>query len=254
LEPPTLLGGVARVRFTTRAGGLSQGAYAGLNLGAHVGDVPERVRLNRLAVRRALPREVADPVLGEQVHGARVTPVGRLHAGTRWETPEGALAATDGLVTAEPRLPLAVLTADCLPVALADPEHQAVAAVHAGWRGLAAGVLEAALGVMTEACGTRPGSVHAWIGPAIGPCCYEVGPEVAAHFPDAAREDGSRARLDLPAAAAARLERAGLPAAQIHRAGLCTACREDLFFSHRRATRAGAPATGRQALLVWLEP
>jgi YfiH family protein len=219
-----------------------------------VGDVPERVRLNRQALLRALPPGLREPVVGEQVHGARVALVGALHAGARWEAAERSLAETDALVTAEPCLPLVTLTADCLPVALADSEGRVAAAVHAGWRGLAAGVLENTLAAMRDCWGSRTATVHAWIGPAIGPCCYEVGAEVAAHFLNSAQPAGERFRLDLPAAAVARLAAAGVPAQRIGTAGLCTACRADLFFSHRRETLAGPATTGRQAMLVWLEP
>jgi YfiH family protein len=249
------LPGEVRLACTTRRGGCSFPPYAGLNLGDHVGDVPERVRLNRQAVTRALGRHLLAPVLPQQVHGSVAAPVGPLHAGTRWEQPEAALAGTDALVTATPLLPLVVLTADCLPVALADPVRRVAAAIHAGWRGLAGGVLEATVRLMAETWGCRSRDLRAWLGPAIGACCYRVGAEVAERFPAHATADGDGAfRLDLRAEAARRLAACGLAERNVGGLPLCTCCREDLFFSHRRAMLAGEPATGRQGLFVWLEP
>lgn len=141
-EPPEPLAGIARVVMTTRAGGISRPPYDSLNLGAHVGDVPERVRLNRLHVQDFLGRGLREPVVAEQVHGTRAAAVGELHAGTRWQRPEKSLDATDALVTATPRLPLVTLVADCVPIALVDPVRHVAAVVHAGWRGAAAGVLD----------------------------------------------------------------------------------------------------------------
>lgn len=253
-EPLEPLAGVARIVMTTRLGGISRPPYQSLNLGFHVGDVSERVRLNRLAVLRALDRKLLEPVVGDQVHGARVRAVGELHAGTRWETSERALEQTDALITATRCLPLVILVADCLPIALADPARRVVAAVHAGWRGLADGILEETLAGMEHTWGTVAADVAAWLGPAIGPCCYEVGPEVAERLPAGARSDSGGHWLDLRAEAEARLVSAGLLRENLTGLPLCTCCRDDLFFSHRRAVREGAPGTGRQGMLVWLEP
>lgn len=253
-EPLEPLGGIGRVVMTTRGGGISQPPYDSLNLGFHVGDVGERVRLNRLAVQRALPKYLREPVVGDQVHGTHAECVGELFAGTRWQQNEPALQGTDALVTSSRLLPLVTMVADCLPIALVDPVQKVAAAVHAGWRGLAEGVLENALGAMNATWGTTTEDVVAWIGPAIGPCCYEVGPEVADHFPASARPgDGDRSRLDLRHAAQRRLSAAGLVSENITGLNLCTACYPDLFFSHRRATQGGRKTTGRQALIVWLE-
>lgn len=255
-EPVEPLGGIGHLMMTTRGGGLSRPPYASLNLGFHVGDLGERVRLNREAVRRAAgDRRLLDPVVGEQVHGCRARVVGELHSGTRWQFGEKSLEGTDALVTSTRRLPLVTLVADCLPVALVDPARQLAAAVHAGWRGLAEGVLEATLARMRATWGTHPGDVVAWLGPAIGPCCYEVGPEVAAHFLGSIQASGGgRCRLDLRAAAAARLAAAGVLEENLTGLPLCTSCRDDLFFSHRRTSLAGEKQTGRQAMLLWLEP
>ncbi len=255
LEEP--LGGAARIVFTTRAGGRSKPPYDSLNLGFHVGDVGERVRLNRLDVASSLPRGLRAPVVGEQVHGVAATGVGELHAGARWEMEEKALLATDALVTTTHGLPLVTLVADCLPIALVDPAKRVAAAVHAGWRGLAGdginGILENTLALMREKWECDPADVRAWIGPAIGACCYEIGDEVAAHFPAHVRAvDGSQ-KLDLREAARDRLVNCGIAKEGVVDLPLCTSCGAELFFSHRRATRAGETTTGRQAMLVWLE-
>jgi polyphenol oxidase len=235
----------AHVRFTTRAGGVSDGPYASLNLGRWTDDDPEAVAENR---RRAVGgRPLA---FGRQVHGTRVLPVAEA-------TGDGAIEDADGVATTAPNLALLVLTADCLPVALATPG--AVAMVHAGWRGLAAGVLEAGVAAVRELDGTA-GAIHAAIGPGAGACCYEVGEEVAAQFPAWARGAGRRIdlkavagprpcaggqRLDLKAVAAARLRDAG--AVAVTDVGRCTMCEPDVFFSHR----ASGGLTGRQGGLVW---
>jgi polyphenol oxidase len=211
----------ARVRFTTRAGGLSEGPYASLNLGRWTDDDPAAVEENR---RRAAG---GDPVaFARQVHGTDVVALDGAPA---------EIAEADGVVTRAHGVAAMVLTADCLPVALAA--RNAVAVVHAGWKGLAGGVLEAGVEALRA-----DGPVHAAIGPAAGACCYEVGPEVAERFPDWAL-DGRL--LDLKAVAAARLRAAGV--AEVLDVGRCTMCEPDVFFSHR----ASGPVTGRQGGLAW---
>lgn len=254
-EPVEPLGGIGHLVMTTRLGGISRAPYEGFNLGFHVGDVGERVRLNRLALKRTLGRRLQDPAVGEQVHGVHVERVGEFHAGARWEQTERSLAETDALVTGARRLPLVTLVADCVPVALVDPVRQVGAVAHAGWRGLAGGVLENTLEALRQTWGSTASDLIAWIGPAIGQCCYEVGPEVAEQLPQhVVSGEGDRSRLDLRAATRHRLSEAGLVGENVTGLDLCTACHPELFFSHRRATLEGQPATGRQALLLWLEP
>ena len=253
-EPPEPLAGIGHLLMTTRVGGASQPPYDSLNLGFSVGDVEPRVRMNRQAVQKLLPRQALEPVLGRQVHGTHAQVVGELHAGTRWLLNETALADTDALVTATRHLPLVTLVADCLPVALVDPVRGVAAAAHAGWRGLADGVLENTLHQMKETWGTLTDDVVAWIGPGIGACCYEVGPDVAQRFPESvAAAGGDRSLLDTRGAARRRLLGAGVLEENLTGLPLCTHCRPDLFFSHRRATREGREKTGRQALFLWLE-
>jgi polyphenol oxidase len=201
--------------FTTRRGGVSEGPYASLNLGLWTDDDAGRVRDNRERVRAAVGAERL--AQGRQVHGTRVV-----------VDAEG-IEEADGQVTTVPGVAAMVLVADCLPVALAGPER--VGMVHAGWRGLAAGVLDGGV--------EATGAVAAAIGPGIGPCCYEVGDDVRAVF------GTSEPTLDLKAIARARLEAAGVR--DIHDCGLCTSCDAERFFSHRR----DRGVTGRQAGLVW---
>jgi YfiH family protein len=217
--------GPYRVAFSTREGGVSAGRYASLNLGLLTSDEPENVEENR---RRLCAEVGADPdrlALNRQVHG---TTVRRATAGDRRER-------ADGLWTDEPGVAMLAMTADCLPVALArtNGETPALAIVHVGWRGLADGVI--ANGV--ESLGGR---VAAAIGPGIGPCCYEVGAEVAARF-DADLLTGRK--LDLWRAAERALREAGVE--EIERADVCTACNPELFFSHRRDDGV----TGRQGVI-----
>jgi YfiH family protein len=254
-EPVEPLGGIGHLVMTTRQGGRSQSPYDSLNLGMHVGDVGERVRLNRIGLMKAIGRNLQAPVVGEQVHGTTTQLVGELHAGTRWEQNEKPLAATDALVTGSRRLPLVTLVADCVPIALVDPVRQVGGVVHAGWRGLSAGVVESALDALRSTWGSQTSDLIAWVGPCIGACCYEIGEEVSEHFPrDLTRHESGRNHLDLPGATRKRLAGAGLNSENITGLELCTACHPELFFSHRRATKEGLPTTGRQALILWLEP
>jgi len=220
----------ARALFSTRRGGVSRGPFASLNLGRLTADDGANVDANRERVAAAIgvPRERF--AFGRQVHGARVH---------RAAAP-GFGGEADGQATALPDAAALVFVADCLPVVLAA--EGAVAAVHAGWRGLAAGVLAEGVAALRE-LGAR-GVIAAALGPAAGGCCYEVGEEVHAHFADRDARRGAR-RLDLRAIAAAQLHEAGV--AEVHDVGLCTLCGDrDLFFSHRR----DGGVTGRQAGIV----
>jgi YfiH family protein len=219
---PPLIGwdapGPYAVAFTTRRGGVSEGPFASLNLGLLSGDEPGRVRENRRRVCAAVGADPERLAMNLQQHSATVN---RARAGGRGEP-------GDGLWSDEPGLPMLKLTADCLPIALArtNGDTPALAVLHAGWRGLLEGVV--ATGV--AALGGRPAAA---VGPAIGPCCYEVGRDVGERF--AARFGGAvlrGRRLDLWATAERALRQAGC--ASVERVDLCTACHPDLFFSHRR--------------------
>lgn len=226
-----------RALQTRRGGGVSEGPFAALNLGAHVGDEPERVAENRRRLNAHLP---APPQWLRQVHGRDVMCLPAVD-----EAPVADVAWTGraGVVCA-------VQTADCLPVLLCTDDGGAVAAAHAGWRGLAAGVLEAAVAVLPRA----PSRVLAWLGPAIGPEAFEVGPDVRACFVDAdassagcfRRGRGDRWHADLFALARRRLLAAGVSA--VHGGGVCTVGDARHWFSYRRDRRCG-----RMASLVWIE-
>jgi hypothetical protein len=217
------------VAFTTRHGGVSEGPYASLNLGVATGDEPERVLENRRRAVAAIDGEVATGAMAHQVHGAAVLKPEPLGLDRLVERPR-----CDGLWTDEPDRTLMLVTADCLAIALAG--EGAVAVLHAGWRGLLAGIAQAGV----EALG---GDVHAIVGPGIGPCCYEVGDEVAGPFRERFGDDVVRGRnLDLWTAA----ERSLAGAASVERIDLCTSCNPDRFFSHRR----DRGVTGRQGVVA----
>jgi polyphenol oxidase len=240
--------------FTGRAGGSSGEPYATLNLALRVGDDPRRVLANRRRVATVLGLAGRPWALARQVHSAAVLRVeaGRLGQGPPEAKPP--LGDGDGLVTADPGVVLAVLTADCAPVLLADPAARVVGAVHAGWRGLAAGVVEAGVAAMAE-LGAAPAACVGLVGPAVGGCCYEVGPDVreavGGRYPAAlATTRDGRPALDPAAGAAQALERAGLQAANLRVAGECTIDLPERFFSHRR----DHGRTGRQAGIIALVP
>jgi YfiH family protein len=212
---------------------VSEGPYASLNLGRKSGDEVERVDENRRLACEAIGADLARLALNYQVHSARVR---RAEPATRGEH-------ADGLWTDEPALPILAMSADCLPIALGrtDGNRPAVAVLHAGWKGLLEGIL--ASGV--EALGG--GSLAAAIGPGIGPCCYEVGEEVAAPFSERFGDDVVReGRLDLWTSAERALRAAGVE--RVDRFDRCTACEPETFFSHRR----DRGNTGRQGVIAYV--
>jgi YfiH family protein len=237
-----------RALSTFRTGGVSTAPYGSLNLGSHVGDAPAAVAENRrrLRVAAGLP---AEPVWLEQVHGCHVADLDAV--------PDpgglGRVGPADAAVTRLPGRVCAILTADCLPVLLAAESGDLVAATHAGWRGIASGVIEAAVAAMTAA-GATPGRLLAWLGPAIGPRHFEVGAEVReallASDPGAQAAFAPNARgrfmADLGMLARRRLEARGID--RIYGGGECTFDVADKYFSYRRDG-----VTGRQAALIWLE-
>ena len=212
--------------FSTRLGGVSDGPYESLNLGILTDDDRGRVERNRELLAEAAGIEPASVAMGWQVHGIDVK---------AWDArPDGApLDRVDGHVTARDDLALLVLVADCLPVALAGADR--IGMVHCGWRGLAGGILNRALAYFEE-------PPAAAVGPGIGQCCYQVGADVSDYFGERFSRCGF---LDLRGIAEAGLRAAGVE--QVEHVDMCTSCRPDLFFSHRRDDGV----TGRQGGLVW---
>jgi YfiH family protein len=245
------LGG-ARAAFATRVGGVSEAPFDRLNLGVLTDDSDDAVAENRVRLAAALGFDPARIPIGLQVHGADLA----FHSGPQQPSPFAVsgseIPKVDGHVVTAPGLAPLVFTADCLPVALAGPGG--VAMLHCGWRGLAAGIVAAGAKAIA--------ATSAAIGPGIGPCCYEVGPEVLdafshlgpgiAHAADgpkshAGDDISAHRRLDLVEVARRLLAAAGV--GRVEAAGLCTSCEPELFFSHRR----DAGRTGRQGGLAWIE-
>lgn len=220
--------------FTTRRGGVSTGPYESLNFGRWTDDDPQAVEHNRAAVEQELGLRF---VYGRQVHGTHVAPAHEPPA------PAAVPVESDGQLTAVRGLAPMVLTADCLPIAVAG--GGAVAMLHAGWRGLAGGVVGNGVSALREL--GSDGRLVAAIGPGAGPCCYEVSEEVHKKFAGMGAGVRHGRNLDLKAIARLELERAGV--SKVHDVAICTICPDtSLFFSHRR----DHGVTGRQAGIAWL--
>lgn len=279
--------------FSTRRAGVSRGRSAGLNLGFTTGEPRARVRGNRKLFLQQLGAEQCALAELRQVHSAVIYQVKRAHggeleyrlAGNRTpEQPDGAQPSGDALWTDQAGILLSVRTADCLPVLLVDPKRRAVAAVHAGWRGALARIVEKAVGEMRRVCGSEPRSLLAAIGPSIRVCCYEVGEEVEeafqGRFPCADKFFRKRSKpaashperhsfsflnrqplghhasskpsihLDLVAVAQNQLLEAGLAPQHVVGGDLCTACRTDLFYSYRQE----GSSAGRMLAVIGICP
>jgi polyphenol oxidase len=225
------------VAFTTRLGGVSEGPFESLNLGMLTDDEPERVVANRLRACAAVGADAGTATMAWQVHGGRVTEA----------RPKGIVERTifdqcDGLWSDRPGQAMALVTADCFPVALARMDGEPrLCVLHVGWRGLLAGIVDSGVAALGE------GAVAAILGPGIGPCCYEVGEEVIAPFTERfgpeVVDDG---HVDLGGAAERALVGAGVQS--VERTGHCTSCEPELFFSHRR----DRGRTGRQGVVAYI--
>lgn len=233
---------------STRHGGVSTGSYASLNLSTSTGDSRENVEANyrRLAAALDMPRDRFTTTW--QVHGVHVARATAENAG-------GMIDKADAIITDRPDLPLTQRYADCTPLIVYDPRRHAAGLAHAGWRGAVAGMATTLVQAMTAAYGSDPADLVGVIGPAIGPCCYEVGPEVIEKveqaFPASAAllrppANGGSPHLDLWAANRWQLEQAGV--GQIETAGICTRCQRTTFFSHR----GDGPQTGRFGAVIML--
>ncbi|MGH2793395.1 MAG: peptidoglycan editing factor PgeF [Actinomycetota bacterium] len=224
---------------------MSADPFDSLNLSYSSGDDPEVVRRNRTRAVSAVGGSLSSWTGARQVHGTRIVKVDGGVRGAGWDSPAHVIPDADALWTDEPDVGLVVLTADCVPILLADRDAGRIAVVHSGWRGLVAGIIEESVGAVGN-----PDALVAFIGPAVGPCCYEVGEEVAApaeaRLGDVVRRRGDRTHLDLWRGATIALARSGVR--EIWPAALCTKCEPGRFYSHR------AGAHGRQGLIARLEP
>jgi polyphenol oxidase len=228
----------ARAVFSSRHGGVSNGPYRSLNLGILTDDEPERVVENRHRLAAAARVDPERVVMGWQVHGPELYEWEGPSADHAYIQPGGKeLPRVDGHLTRQQRLGLLVLVADCFPVALSDGRRAAI--LHCGWRPLAGSIIEKAV----ESFAEPPAAA---VGPGIGGCCYEVGPEVSEHFADVRGAADGR-MLDLRRVIDAKLQAAGV--SEIQHLDCCTSCHPDLYFSHRRDDGV----TGRQAGLVVLD-
>lgn len=237
--------------FCTRLGGTSSAPFASLNVSIRRGDRPENVRRNREIIAQAFGFSADRLVLAHQVHGDD------FHILTdRDSLPLSHVLEGDGFITDRPGVALCVKTADCVPVLLVDGKKTVVAAVHAGWRGTALGIAGKAVRIFRERFASQPEDLWAAIGPAIGPCCYEVDEKVRREFknhPGSEKFLQATAKPDywmlhLALANRLQLEAAGVPADRIGTAGICTVCRRDAFFSHR----GEGETTGRQLNFIMI--
>lgn len=244
LVPSWDASGVGAV-MTTRDGGVSSAPFDAMNLSQRVGDDPAAVRANQVQFAQAVG---ASPVYLRQVHGCKV-----LRLGGHDAQADSAVHEADASVTTEPGLACTVLVADCLPVLFAAPQGRAVGAAHAGWRGLASGVLEATLAEVCQAAACASAQVQCWLGACIGPRCFEVGADVLQAFGVGdAPANGFEPRAngkwlaDLALLARMRLNAAGVGA--VHGGRWCTFEERQRFFSYRRDR-----TTGRMAAAIWIQ-
>jgi polyphenol oxidase len=254
-----------RALVTTRNGGVSAGPYAGansgggLNLGLRAGDEPAAVMENR---RRVLGLTCAPAAWLEQVHGADIEDAGSVIDRCGAVSPSQNPVQADASVTDQVGAVCVVMVADCLPVLFCDAAGRAVGAAHAGWRGLAAGIVEKTAARVAGLAGAHPGALHAWLGPAIGPTAFEVGRDVLEAFiatADPAQRDQTAAAFvpkvdsdnkylaDLYKLARLRLASAGVPQHHVHGGTYCTVSDPERFYSYRRDR-----VTGRMAAMIWL--
>ena len=242
--------------FSGRTGGVSEGAWSSLDMGLHVGDDPQAVVENRRRFLGALGLDVNRLCTPQQVHGDHVARVSVKEAGRGAFDYADSIPQTDALITDERDLPLLLCFADCTPILFADPVHHAVGAAHGGWKGTFARIVMKTAKAMHESFGTNPNDLYAVIGPAIGPCCYEVDDKLAARFAakfpewqDKIIEDRGKTghkQLDLWETNYLQLLAAGLKPEHIGRADYCTSCHHDIYFSYR----ADGGKTGRLAAVI----
>ncbi len=235
--------GLVRHLFSTRQGGVSQGVWASMNLGLSRGDNPVHVLENYRRICFVAGTYPGDTVFSQQVHGSRILYVDQQDRGKGLIQPVE-MEAVDGLITDRPQVALVTFHADCVPVFFLDPVRRVIGLAHAGWRGTVAQISAKMIDTMVREHHSRPEDILVGIGPSIGPCCFEVGPEVEAEFERAYPEDTAlvvrpaekpdKRMVDLWEANRLSLQKSGVPRDNITMPDLCTACHPDYFYSHRK--------------------
>lgn len=247
---------------STRHGGMSSGEFSSLNMSFASGEDEAIIRENRRRYVGALHIDPESIICCNQVHGVHVEKVGRRDCGRGAIHRDTAIPSCDGLITNESNVPLTMNFADCTPLLFVDPVHHAVAVSHGGWRGTAGNIGDVTLQRMEEAYGTRREDVFAVIGPAIGGCCFEVGADVIAQFAslftpmemkELARHIESTGKyfFDLPKANEKLLLKAGIVPSHLENCHMCTYCRDDLFYSYRKASKEHKKTGRHMAIIVW---
>ncbi|MEQ8173737.1 MAG: peptidoglycan editing factor PgeF [Syntrophomonadaceae bacterium] len=241
--------------FSCRAGGDSLPHYNTLNLALHVGDEPETVLMNRSRLMQVLGASTRQMVCCQQVHGTRVQRATRSDAGCGALDMASAIPDCDALLTNNPGLYLTEFFADCFPLYFFDPVRRVVALAHAGWKGTIGRIAEKTLLEMNRCFACRYEDIRVFIGPGIGPCCFEIGPDLAgrvvAEFPDQPRllrSEAGRTTWDLAFANTVILVGMGVKPENIQNCGLCTSCHPELFYSYRRDDGI----TGRMGAVIGL--
>lgn len=239
--------------FTTRWGGVSKHPYNNLNVGLHVADDSVAVVRNRTIIAEAIGIPLTQWTFGEQVHGDRVAILTAADAGKGTILRDTAIEAADAFITKEKGLCLATMYADCVPIYFYDPVNEGIGLAHAGWKGTVMRIVEKTVQAMTASFGTRADQLLTVIGPSIGACCYEVDEHVASRIWQLDLDDGvlfstsgGKYMLNLQEVNRQLLQKAGILPSHIELSQMCTSCRTDLLFSHRKEQGA----TGR--MLAWL--
>lgn len=247
--------------FTSRLGGVSQAPFSTLNCGLHVNDNEADVVRNRKRIADALGQPFTSFTYGEQVHGKDIAIVSLNEQGMGRNSRETALQAKDGFITKEKGIFLCAQFADCVPLFFYDPVQRVVGLAHAGWKGTVLNISMATISLMTHTFGSQPSDIRAAIGPSIGTCCYEVDETVASRVRQVLEETQStheereavitdkcndKYMLNLQQLNRKLIEQAGILSSHIEVTQLCTSCRTDLFFSHRKE----GGSTGR--MIAWI--
>ncbi|MDB5053596.1 MAG: multicopper polyphenol oxidase [Bacilli bacterium] len=246
-----------RAGFSSRLGGVSQKPFDSLNCGLHVADLNDDVVANRTRVAAAIDFPIDSWTYGNQVHGCHVKLVTSLDKGKGIDSLETAIQATDAFITQQAGICLGALFADCVPLYFYDPVHKAVGLAHAGWKGTVLRVAAATIAAMRQSFGSMPSDINATIGPSIGVCCFEVDEKVmdkvksldevtTGYKPVFKKKENGKFMLNLQQLNQQIMIKAGISPSNIEVSELCTSCRTDLFFSHRKENGK----TGR--MVAWI--